>query len=368
MHANVHLAQAVEAAHHLTDEAPPWDALLGSARQFLGGDSATFIAFDPRGGLVVARQHGVDAEAEREYVTHFHAHDILLGRTQGAAAGTWFDSASLPSQGLQVGERDYLDYMDRHRMRQMVGLIAISSPELQGGFTVQRSVLRPGPPDWSQQPEVRHFSAAIQAGLQRLLQQRQDWITHAQSALEGFGEAMCVLTVEGYLLHASPLATAWLGQGRGWHSRRGWLWHADAGARQRLATALQAVAQQGRPGSLALHDAAGQAWAQADLAAAPAWTGLGARAPILMRLRLRLPAVPSDDAAEFQQRVAAAFDLTPAEARVLDGLVRGQTLAAYAQQHGNSIHTVRTQVASLRHKMGCSRQVDLVRKALPYKG
>jgi DNA-binding CsgD family transcriptional regulator len=59
-----------------------------------------------------------------------------------------------------------------------------------------------------------------------------------------------------------------------------------------------------------------------------------------------------------------AFRISPAEARVLGALVSGETLADHAQAHGVSIHTVRKQIANLRDKMGCTRQVDMVRQAL----
>lgn len=363
MQANLSLKQAVEAARHLTDAAPPWDALLDSTRRFLGGDSATFIVFDPAGGLVVTRQHGVDPEAEREYIEHYHAHDIMTARTLEAPQGTWFDSARLSDQGLQVGERDYLDYMHRHRMRQMVGLIAIRSPELQGGFTIQRSSLRTDAQDWRERADVRHFATALQAGLASLHRQRQDWISHAQSALEGFGEALCILSAEGRILHASPLVAGVLSHGQGLRVRQSTLWHPDAGTRAQLESTLQAVVHTQQGASMALHDASGQLWAHMDMTPAPAWIGMGGKPLILARIR----PMPVSNQTAFQQRLIAAFDLTPSEARVLDALVHGQSMAEHARQHGRSIHTVRAQTAALRHKMGCSRQVDLVRKALQFR-
>lgn len=59
-----------------------------------------------------------------------------------------------------------------------------------------------------------------------------------------------------------------------------------------------------------------------------------------------------------------AFDLMPAEARVLAALAAGQTPAAHALAQGVSINTVRKQIATAMDKMNCTRQVDLVRAAL----
>jgi DNA-binding CsgD family transcriptional regulator len=52
--------------------------------------------------------------------------------------------------------------------------------------------------------------------------------------------------------------------------------------------------------------------------------------------------------------------LTPAERRVLKGLVAGQPVTALARGHGVAVSTVRTQVASLRSKFGVKRVDDLM--------
>lgn len=362
MPGNPHLAQALEATQHLTDDEPPWDALLGSTQRFMGGDSATFIVFDPAGSLIATRQHNVDAKAEQEYVQHFHAHDITTAHTRDAAQGTWFDTTRMRTIGMLPDERDYLDYMHRHRMRQMVGLIAIRAPDMHGGFTVQRSTVRTDVSDWVQRPEVRRFSAAVQAGLSALHRQRQDWVTHAQSTLECFAEALCILSPQGRVLHASPGARALLDGECGLRVRQGRLWHADEEGRRMLATGLQAATMHRQSCSLPLGPSPGRPWGHADFAPAPAWVGLGAQGPALLRLRPTL----AHDATLLPRRLAAAFRLTMAEARVLAGLTMGESVTEHAQRHGSSPHTVRKQVATLMHKMGCTRQVELVRKALEF--
>lgn len=359
---NPHLAQALEAAQHLSDDEPPWDALLGSAQRFMGGDSATFIVIEPAGGLIATRQHNVDATAEREYVQHFHAYDITTAHTRDAAQGTWFDTTRMRRIGRLPGERDYLDYMHRHRMHQMVGLIAIRAPELHGGFTVQRSTVRTDVADWVQRPEVRRFSAAVQAGLRALHRQRQDWLTHAQRTLECFEEALCVLSPQGHLLHASPGAQALLEGECGLRIRQGRLWHADEEGRRMLAMGLRTATGRRQSCTFVLGPSPGRLWGHADFAPAPAWIGLGAPGPVLLRLRPTL----AHDAIPLPRRLAAAFRLTMAEARVLAGLTMGESVTEHAQRHGSSPHTVRKQVAALMQKLDCRRQTELVRKALEF--
>ncbi|MBO9512737.1 MAG: helix-turn-helix transcriptional regulator [Variovorax sp.] len=95
----------------------------------------------------------------------------------------------------------------------------------------------------------------------------------------------------------------------------------------------------------------------AEPAARPACLRAAARAP----LAACAPREANDAIAEaFRQ----AFELTLAEARVLAALMAGELPKRYALRMGLSINTVRSQIAALMWKMGCQRQLDLVRKAM----
>jgi DNA-binding CsgD family transcriptional regulator len=58
--------------------------------------------------------------------------------------------------------------------------------------------------------------------------------------------------------------------------------------------------------------------------------------------------------------LAGLFDLTPAEARVAHGLVRGDTLSEIAAAHDLADSTVRNQLRAVFAKTGASRQAELV--------
>jgi DNA-binding CsgD family transcriptional regulator len=64
------------------------------------------------------------------------------------------------------------------------------------------------------------------------------------------------------------------------------------------------------------------------------------------------------------QGLKAALKLTRAEARLLDGLVAGKSLAALSEEHAVSINTLRVQLHRLFEKTGTHRQAELVRFAL----
>ncbi|WP_375269400.1 hypothetical protein, partial [Phenylobacterium sp.] len=53
------------------------------------------------------------------------------------------------------------------------------------------------------------------------------------------------------------------------------------------------------------------------------------------------------------------FDLTPAEARIAQGVARGQGLEDLAEAGGVSLNTVRNQLRRVLEKTGCARQAEL---------
>ncbi len=62
-----------------------------------------------------------------------------------------------------------------------------------------------------------------------------------------------------------------------------------------------------------------------------------------------------------QAQLAALFGLTQAESALAGGLLSGLELREIAEQSGRSIHTVRSQLATLMAKTDTGRQSELVR-------
>jgi DNA-binding CsgD family transcriptional regulator len=60
------------------------------------------------------------------------------------------------------------------------------------------------------------------------------------------------------------------------------------------------------------------------------------------------------------QAVADSFSLTPAEARVLEHLAGGATIAEVAQDLAISLNTAKTHLARIFSKTGAARQADLI--------
>lgn len=60
--------------------------------------------------------------------------------------------------------------------------------------------------------------------------------------------------------------------------------------------------------------------------------------------------------------IRSLFDLTPAEARVAQGLVEGRTISEMAERYGTGRETIRSQVKAVLNKTGSRRQAEAAMK------
>lgn len=78
------------------------------------------------------------------------------------------------------------------------------------------------------------------------------------------------------------------------------------------------------------------------------------------RCYMLLLELPRGDGLQAAQSVAPLFGLTPAEVRVLAGLLDGVSPAAIAEAGGTSLPTVRTQISNILAKTGTAGQSELL--------
>lgn len=353
------LRRALDAIHHLSDVRPSWPDALEGIRQVVGGDSATFIMFDGIGELLTLQQHNIDPTAEREYVNHYYAHDIVTPATTGAPRGTWFDTEELFSPTLLSKNAYYVDFMCRHNMRQMLTFIVDESPVAHGGLTVQRTTPARNERSHLESAKVRQLTDAVLDVMGKRRTESDQWLASADAAFSLLDEAICLVSDTGALIHLSPKANEWLESSAGLHARQGRLWHPVASMRDALQGALRRAAASPGITQLAMTGSRYGAGLQLDLARADARLRMGNESMVFVRMRRSRAPVPAS-----AERLCMAFNLTPAEGRVLAALIDGESPADHARSYGTSIHTVRKQIAVLMEKIGCTRQIDLVRTGL----
>ena len=357
---SVVLQRALEAAQHLDEAQPPWTDVLEGFRQLVGGDSATFIMCDGAGKLLQIERQGVDAQAVRDYVEHFHAQDILMPLTCNLGAGNWVDPSEVYTQAQLSSNAFYADFMCSHRMRQLVAFMVEGTPARFAALTVQRSLSIDDVHSVTESTQTRQFTEALrQAVRRRQLRNVRAWAS-ADAAFTAFGEALLLVTPSGVVLHLSARARIWLDARSALVLRDGRLQHPVPRLQAAMTVALRQAVDSDEACCLLLPNAYG-AVDRLELARADHQMSLGGEGLVLMRL-CREPGTSRIEPG----LLSTAFGITPAESRVLAALMAGVRPKEFAASHQVSLATVRTQIAALMDKMDCERQTDLIRKAAAF--
>ncbi len=233
------------------------------------------------------------------------------------------------------------------------------------------SLLRPwsaGPFDDAERRMAQALMPHLQRGAEiaRRLRHAEHLAACGLAALEQLTAAFLVLDRARRIIHTNQAARTLLAAADGFASDGGGLAAATPGVTAKLQTTLDMACS--RPGQAPLSGAlrlprpSGRA--SLALVALPllqggvtqAGPGWGAAPAILVCVT-----DPQADARPPDAQLVALFGLTQAEAALAGGLLAGQELRDIAEQSGRSIHTVRSQLATLMAKTDTGRQSELVR-------
>lgn len=354
------LHRALEAVRHLTDPEPPWNALLESSCRLLGGDSASLITLDRDFDLLDVQQWNVDPQATRAYTEHYFKFDIVTPKSIGAIPGTWLNTQEMYSADVLSRNEYYADFLTRYGMPQMLTCVVEETAAERCGLSIQRSRIVPYARRDLETTAIRSFTQALRTAMDERRERAMLWLANVEPAFAQYGEAIVLADRKGRLRHPSTSNMfEHLASRFGIRLRDGTLWTADAKLHALILGSLAIAARTvQRVERLTVKDPKSGARGTIDIVRAHTHLRFANEPLLMVRLSITTPrSVESLDV------YCEAFDITSAEARVLHALTLGRTAAQCAVEFGVSIHTVRKQIAMLREKMGCHRQIDLVRKA-----
>lgn len=358
MSSTVQFRRAMEAVEQISDETPPWEEILSTARDLIGADSGTLIMMDGRGNLLNLNHADIGDAALQDYVQYFHKLDVVGDAVIGVSAGTWLDSNELfPMPRLRRTEF-YVDYMQKHRQVQILALVLEQNSERRTGFSFQRSSVKEGAREALSQGEVGSYIRTFRTALERRSQSMANDLRLLEDTFSALDEATLLLSDSGVVVSAASLARSLLDNPRGLSIKQGKLWHPNAAVLDNLSRAVMNTLKTGRRS----RNTVSLAWGETlclDITVANPRIRLSNEPLVFVRMR-RNSALNEADA----DNLITTFNITKAEARVLAGLVAGLAPAELANQNGVSEHTVRSQILNLKRKMHCSRIVDLVKLAL----
>ena len=96
----------------------------------------------------------------------------------------------------------------------------------------------------------------------------------------------------------------------------------------------------------------------------PEASPIGAAHPMAHPMALIFVGDSDDRSPAPAETLAKLYGLTPAEARLVEGLLAGETLQDYADRPAVSLHTAKTHLKHVFAKTGTGRQANLIRDLL----
>jgi DNA-binding CsgD family transcriptional regulator len=192
-------------------------------------------------------------------------------------------------------------------------------------------------------------------------QRRIGWFTHhhAQSGFTALGLAAIALDQEGRVVHRNAIAEELLQTLPAGCWRFGRLQALGKQCAPSLPESMAACGAGQPVGITALLPGPPPRVVQATLLSWPAEADGHLELPAPARYLL-LVEVPRSESLQAARSVAPLFGLSPAEVRVLGGLLEGASPAGIAQASGTSLPTVRTQISQILAKTGTSGQTELL--------
>lgn len=352
----------------------PWHQALQMVSEQLGGDFCQLIAVEKATGRLALSLHSTQApmEGALDYMRKYHRHDPHLAHAAALAPGTVFHTANLISNREAQRNLFYREFWATYNVRYLVGGKVAEDDDAVVFFGLSRSA------------QAGDFQATGDVLLSRLLVHLKEayaihrsvgkLVAQAESARLVIDQAVRPIVLLGpdrFVFHANAAAQELLHQSDVIVSRNGFLGCRDPRAEDALVRGLYALELEGQPAGrnpaeectdrrvVALRDLQGNPVPVCLWALRPAETmaAFGDTA----RAMLMLPTV----AAQVQPDpmvLGAGFDLTPAESRMLAGLVLSRNIKETAQALDISVHTARSHLRSIFDKTGIRTQKDLLRQ------
>jgi DNA-binding CsgD family transcriptional regulator len=345
----------MEAVTHIADDDAPWDDVLKTAKEVVGADAATLIMFNGNQDLLLLRQTGIDANAEKEYTEYYYQHDAIAQAALASPSGRWWDSTALQATTQSRMLPFYADYMPRHRMGQVLAFVIVGEPERRAAISFQRMSSDDAALEKLSSGKVGAYVRALAGAISTREHTSSMEYARLEAMLSSIGDTVLIAGVNGRLYRCSARSYELLGEAGMLAAHERAITHPRSDIMRGLLSALaRAAIQQTRT-----YFSVPTSWGEGlhfDIAPAASSLKLSTEPALLVRIkRHSVFSAPDTD------QLVRFFSITPAEARTLSALIQGHPPHEHAVLEGISERTVRNHVASLMKKMSCTRQAELVR-------
>ena len=360
------LLDVIEAIHAAGLEDGRWPDALRSVTRMAGASAASLETYDfARRSHRMWHGYGSEPEMIAAYLS-FHSSDNVYApdRTPGPGARKFPQGHILDAAGLGR-EPFYAEYITYTDPRYFAACILDRGRGPETVFTLTRD------------PSQGHMERADVELFGRLMQHARlalqvsarlgDAKGEARSLtriLDLIGGGVALLDRSGGVLHANAALTGMAAEGDGIRLAKDGVRLASREARERLGAALGAALALGRgedlaaPKSFAVGRPSGAP--PYVLTLRPVFGGEADEAPGAAAVLFVHD--PRSGRATGTEGLRALFDLTPAEARLAEALMRGLSPVDHARDSGVSINTAYTHLRRLKDKAGAHRLPELIHR------
>ncbi|MHB9839706.1 helix-turn-helix transcriptional regulator [Paraburkholderia terrae] len=347
----------MEAAHHIQDPEPPWGDVLRTAKELVGADATTLTMFGQGQTLLLFERQGVDDALDADYRASYYKVDVLAESARSRCIGEWLDTDALRSDFDKARHPFYTEFLRKHRVSQIMVFVVLADGERRAAMGFQRTALTVGATRAFAHGDVARYMTALANAVSSREQAGRIQLEAVEATINGLGESTFIASYSGEILRISESAVELLHRADMLGPDKRSLTHPRPTVAQRLTEALNRAAQFNVKTTIGVPISWGRGM-RFDILPSPQIYRLSNEPTLFVRFKM-LSAFVTPGIEE----VAMYFALTSAEARVLVSLVEGHAPADYASSTGLAESTVRNQVASLMHKMSCSKVSEVVRLA-----
>lgn len=361
----------IQLAYEALERGTAWQELLDGIVAATGRTLGLLsLAYPEHPVLSFELSTGAPQEAFREYAERWKEHDALAMRVDwfGVPPGKLLLSHEIcPDEVLEATEY-YRQFLLRYRWH-YGAIVRLSSHARQVAFLSLSGPKESGPLNGRSiellNRVIPHICRAVRVH-ESLADQRHESAAAAESAKRP-EDGVLLTTFKGQVLYSNPAAARILTRADGLRLRGAAVAAIDPDDHALLQRAIRNAAQNqngahSAPARLPIRRrAGGLPYLAVVQPASPASPSPMSLTPPTALLTLIDPGQPAAavDAGVLRQ----LFQLTAAEARLVQQLVSGLTPKGAALASGITISTVRTQLRSAFAKTGCSRQSELVHLA-----
>lgn len=354
-----------------------WTAPLGRIAESSAASVVTITEFDQHTGAVLFSYEAGPRPpaAASEYIREFYRIDPRIALLRPLPLGKWVACQEHIDEASVARDPFYQNYLLRYGLRYVYGAKVLEDDATTVVFAHHRPKGNPLI-DPEERKALERLGVHVAAGLQ-LQKERSSMVERdalGYVLLDRLNQPVILLDRDRNITFCSEAARAILDRGDPVSDRHGALVCGDAKSDVELTMALRELASlptnshmlgrtQDERRILRLRRAEGSRVVAATLLALRprnAVPGTAKYAPRAL-LVIHQPGAINEIAPGF---LSAAFNFTPAEARMAARLAAGLSVAEIAIESQVSIATIRTQLSSAFDKTGTKRQADLVRLLL----